>query len=33
MTGSRPPKALKAYGVLQGADSVVELGDLGPWRP
>jgi len=27
------PKALKAYGVLQGADSVVELGDLGPWRP
>jgi Cof subfamily protein (haloacid dehalogenase superfamily) len=33
MTGPRPPKALKAYGVLQGADSVVELGDLGPWRP
>jgi len=27
------PKALKAYGVLEGADSVVELGDLGPWRP
>jgi len=27
------PKALKAYGVLQGADAVVELGDLGPWRP
>ena len=27
------PKALKAYGVLQGADSVVELGDLGSWRP
>jgi Cof subfamily protein (haloacid dehalogenase superfamily) len=33
MTGPRPPKALKAYGVLQGADSVVELGDLGAWRP
>ena len=33
MTGRRPPRALKAYGVLQGADSVVELGDLGPWRP
>jgi Cof subfamily protein (haloacid dehalogenase superfamily) len=33
MTGPQPPKALKAYGVLQGADSVVELGDLGPWRP
>jgi hypothetical protein len=32
MTPERP-KALKAYGVLQGADSVVELGDLGPWRP
>jgi Cof subfamily protein (haloacid dehalogenase superfamily) len=33
MTGQRPPKALKAYGVLEGADSVVELGNLGPWRP
>jgi Cof subfamily protein (haloacid dehalogenase superfamily) len=33
MTGPRPPKALKAYGVLPGADSVVELGDLGAWRP
>jgi Cof subfamily protein (haloacid dehalogenase superfamily) len=33
MTGRRPPRVLKAYGVLQGADSVVELGDLGPWRP
>jgi hypothetical protein len=32
MTQERP-KALKAYGVLEGADSVVELGDLGPWRP
>jgi Cof subfamily protein (haloacid dehalogenase superfamily) len=32
MTPQRP-KALKAYGVLHGADSVVELGDLGPWRP
>ncbi|TFV53775.1 HAD family hydrolase [Blastococcus sp. TF02A-35] len=29
----RPPKALQAYGVLPGADTVVELGDLGPWRP
>jgi hypothetical protein len=33
MTGQRPPEALKAYGALAGADSVVELGDLGPWRP
>ena len=33
MTGPRPPKALKAYGVLQDADTVVELGDLGVWRP
>jgi Cof subfamily protein (haloacid dehalogenase superfamily) len=33
MTGRRSPKALKAYGVLEGADSVVELGTLGPWRP
>jgi Cof subfamily protein (haloacid dehalogenase superfamily) len=32
MTQERP-KALKAYGVLHGADSVVELGDLGSWRP
>jgi Cof subfamily protein (haloacid dehalogenase superfamily) len=29
----KPPKALKAYGVLPGADSVVALGELGPWRP
>ncbi len=29
----QPPKALKAYGVLPGADSVVALGDLGGWRP
>ncbi|RBY96317.1 HAD family phosphatase [Blastococcus sp. TF02-8] len=29
----RRPKALQAYGVLPGADTVVELGDLGPWRP
>jgi Cof subfamily protein (haloacid dehalogenase superfamily) len=27
------PKVLKAYGALPGADSVVELGDLGGWRP
>ncbi|MGY1848797.1 HAD family hydrolase [Blastococcus sp. SYSU DS1021] len=32
MSGSAP-KALQAYGVLPGADQVVELGDLGPWRP
>ena len=30
---ARSPKALPAYGVLRGADEVVELGDLGPWRP
>ncbi|CCG01237.1 HAD family hydrolase [Blastococcus saxobsidens] len=30
---ARPPKALQAYGVLPGADEVVELGDLGTWRP
>ncbi|MGY2066906.1 HAD family hydrolase [Blastococcus sp. SYSU DS0619] len=30
---ARPPKALQAYGVLPGADQVVELGDLGSWRP
>jgi Cof subfamily protein (haloacid dehalogenase superfamily) len=29
----RPPKALKAYGVLPDADRVIELGDLGSWRP
>ena len=29
----QPPRPLQAYGVLPGADSVVELGDLGPWRP
>jgi Cof subfamily protein (haloacid dehalogenase superfamily) len=28
-----PPKVLKAYGALPGADRVVELGDLGEWRP
>ena len=28
-----PPKALKAYGVLPDADRVIQLGDLGPWRP
>ena len=27
------PKALKAYGVLPDADRVVDLGDLGAWRP
>ena len=29
----QPPKALRAYGVMPGADSVVELGPLGAWRP
>jgi Cof subfamily protein (haloacid dehalogenase superfamily) len=29
----RPPRALRAHGILDGADRVVELGDLGPWRP
>ena len=32
MTAHRP-QVLKAYGVLEGADAVVELGDLGSWRP
>ena len=32
MSGDQP-KVLKAYGALPGADRVVELGDLGPWRP
>jgi Cof subfamily protein (haloacid dehalogenase superfamily) len=32
MTG-RGPKALKAYGALAGADQVVDLGDVGDWRP
>jgi Cof subfamily protein (haloacid dehalogenase superfamily) len=32
MTG-RPPKALKAYGTLAGADEVVDVGALGAWRP
>ena len=27
------PKALKAYGVLSDADRVIEMGDLGSWRP
>jgi Cof subfamily protein (haloacid dehalogenase superfamily) len=29
----QPPRALEAYGVLPGADSVVALGELGAWRP
>ncbi|MGY1723880.1 HAD family hydrolase [Blastococcus sp. SYSU DS0533] len=32
MTGTTP-QAIRAHGVLEGADTVVELGDLGPWRP
>jgi Cof subfamily protein (haloacid dehalogenase superfamily) len=28
-----PPKALAAYGALPGADRVVDLGNLGAWRP
>ncbi|SEL80907.1 hypothetical protein SAMN04515665_12013 [Blastococcus sp. DSM 46786] len=30
---ARTPRAVRAHGVLEGADTVVELGDLGPWRP
>jgi hypothetical protein len=30
---AEPPKVLKAYGALPGADQVVEHGDLGGWRP
>jgi Cof subfamily protein (haloacid dehalogenase superfamily) len=29
----RPPRVIRAHGVLEGADRVVELGELGPWRP
>ncbi|MCF6735389.1 HAD family hydrolase [Blastococcus sp. KM273129] len=32
MTGTTP-RAVRAHGVLEGAGTVVELGDLGPWRP
>ena len=32
MTRERP-KALKAYGVLPDADRVIDVGDLGGWRP
>jgi len=32
MTRQRP-QVLKAYGTLSGADAVVELGELGSWRP
>ncbi|SDF61692.1 hypothetical protein SAMN05660485_03760 [Blastococcus fimeti] len=32
MTDS-PPRAIRAHGVLDGAERVVDLGDLGPWRP
>lgn len=32
MTG-RTPRVLRAHGILDGADRVVELGGLGPWRP
>lgn len=28
-----PPRVLRPHGILEGADTVVELGDLGPWRP
>jgi Cof subfamily protein (haloacid dehalogenase superfamily) len=27
------PRAIRAHGVLEGAERVVELGDLGAWRP
>jgi Cof subfamily protein (haloacid dehalogenase superfamily) len=30
---ARPPEPLQAYDALPSADQVVELGDLGPWRP
>ncbi|MGY1752237.1 HAD family hydrolase [Blastococcus sp. SYSU D01042] len=29
----RPPRAIRAHGVLDGAERVVELGDVGSWRP
>ncbi len=32
MTADRP-QVLKAYGALPGADRVVEVGDVGTWRP
>lgn len=32
MTGG-PPRAIRAHGILDGAERVVELGDLGAWRP
>ncbi len=28
-----PPRAIPAHGILDGADRVVDLGDLGAWRP
>jgi Cof subfamily protein (haloacid dehalogenase superfamily) len=28
-----PPRVIPAHGILAGADRVVELGDLGAWRP
>ena len=33
MTDARPPRALKAYGVLPGAEQVVEPPVLDGWRP
>jgi Cof subfamily protein (haloacid dehalogenase superfamily) len=30
---TRPPEPLAAYGVLPGADEVVELGELAAWQP
>ncbi|RBY87488.1 HAD family hydrolase [Blastococcus sp. TF02A-26] len=33
MTAGPPPGPLRAHGILDGYDEVVELGDLGPWRP
>ncbi len=32
MTG-QPPRAIRPHGVLEGADRVVDLGDLDAWRP
>ena len=29
----RPPRVVPSHGILAGAERVVELGELGPWRP
>ncbi|TKJ23429.1 HAD family hydrolase [Blastococcus sp. CCUG 61487] len=30
---ARPPRAIRPHGILPGADRVVDLGKLDPWRP